>query len=236
MADRSEKLISTTLVLILLIGILVIPGTAAAYQEGGYTYTISGSPAFATITDYTGPGGEVIIPSTLGGYPTEVIDEDAFSWSGLTSVVIPSSVTAIGFAGFYHCSALESVILGAGIMNISYGAFYGCPKLATITFLGLSMPSIVGEDWIAYTDPGIRGHAYAASDFPPPGEIFHNLTMGAVIVVPPGAPTSLTAEVGDGFVLLNWTAPLSRRGLGTFDISSVQEWHLAMVGGDSGIQ
>jgi titin len=207
------KLKSAFIVLLLLAGtFLIIPsGTVSAAQEGPYVYVIGGTPAVATITDYVGPGGAVVIPSTLGGYPTAIIDDDAFSWTtSLISVVIPNSTQSIGYASFYRCTSMTSVTIGTGVTTIAYGAFYACSSLTSITFLGLTAPTTVGGDWIAYTPIGIRGHSYAASNFPPPEANFSGLIMGAVVPAPPSipdAPVNLRATGEAGFILLNWIAP-----------------------------
>jgi hypothetical protein len=209
------KLKCAIVVLLLLVGaFLIVPsGTAAAAQEGPFVYEVGGTPAVATITDYIGPGGAVVIPSTLGGYPTAIIDDDAFSWAtSMTSVVIPNSTVSLGYTSFYRCTSMASVTIGTGVTTIAYGAFYACSSLTSITFLGLTAPNSVGGDWIAYTPDGIRGHAYAASNFPPPGGNYSGLIMGSVVPAPPsipGAPVNLRATTGVGFILLNWTAPIN---------------------------
>lgn len=45
--------------------------TAFAEQSGDYTYTINGSTA--QITGYTGGGGTITIPRTLGGLEVTII-------------------------------------------------------------------------------------------------------------------------------------------------------------------
>lgn len=147
----------------------------AAAQEGNYTYTVSGSPAVATITGYTGAGGAITIPSTLGGYPTAAIGNYAFEYrTSLTTVTIGSNVTTIGNFAFRDCTSLTS-----------------------IAFLGLVAPT-VGPGWIDYAPAGLRGHAYAASNFPAPGGNFKGLRMGAVI---PGGPASVI-PTSDSTVLI----------------------------------
>jgi hypothetical protein len=68
--------------LLLFIGCVFLSSTAFADQDGDYTYTVSGGNA--TITGYTGAGGAISIPVTLGGYPTVAIGDNAFS--GKTAV------------------------------------------------------------------------------------------------------------------------------------------------------
>jgi hypothetical protein len=54
---------------------------------------------------------------------------DAF---GLTSVVIPDSVTSIGEETFYSCQNLANVSLGNNVVNIGEEAFYYCTSLSEI--------------------------------------------------------------------------------------------------------
>jgi len=126
-------------------------------QDGDYVYNIISGQAF--IVDYTGSGGNVVIPATLGGSPVVSIGNYAMSnITALTSVTIPSNITTIGA-----------------------GAFYGCSNLVSITFLGLTAPTSVGTNWVTGCNANIRGHAYVASNFPTPGNYFTGLLMGAYI-------------------------------------------------------
>lgn len=50
-----------------------------------------------TITGYTGPGGNVTIPSIINGYPVTTIGTKAFYYeTTVTGVTIPDNATTIG--------------------------------------------------------------------------------------------------------------------------------------------
>jgi hypothetical protein len=76
------------------------------------------------ITGYIGSGGAVVIPETINGLPVKAVGSDAFAGQfGITSIVIPDSVTSIGFQAFSDIYGLNSVVIGNGVTNIAYGAF-----------------------------------------------------------------------------------------------------------------
>ncbi len=52
--------------------------------------------------------------------------------SGLTSVVIPNSVTSIGYNAFKDCASLTSVEIPASVTSIGAFAFDGCGSLASM--------------------------------------------------------------------------------------------------------
>jgi hypothetical protein len=86
-----------------------------------------------TITGYTGTGGVVIIPASIGGAPVTAIGENTFLASiGLTSVTIPDSVTSIGGSAFAGCSNLVSLSIGSGITSIGDLAFLGCNGITRV--------------------------------------------------------------------------------------------------------
>jgi hypothetical protein len=100
------------------------------------------------ITGYRGMSGALEIPATINGRPVTTIGPRAFQYcmgltsvtipntvrsigtaafqlTGLTSVVIPNSVTTIGSHAFQYAFSLTTVTLGANVRSIGAGAFMG---------------------------------------------------------------------------------------------------------------
>ena len=100
-------------------GEIVIPDTI-----DGYPVTIIGQEAFTNITGIT----KVTLPKHL-----EVIADFAFRYSGVTEIVIPDSVTSLGFCAFDECWRLKEVAVGAGITKIAAQTFHGCEQLEIAT-------------------------------------------------------------------------------------------------------
>ena len=74
---------------------------------------------------------------------TKWVGDRAFEdCSGLTSIVIPDSVTEIGEYAFRVCTGLTSVNLGSSVTSIGEGAFYQCSGLTGELVIPNSVTSI----------------------------------------------------------------------------------------------
>lgn len=72
----------------------------------------------------------IIIPDSVTS-----IGYSAFRFcSWLTSVTIPDSVTSIEKCAFRYCSGLMSVTIPNSVMSIGSFAFFSCDKLTNLTF------------------------------------------------------------------------------------------------------
>jgi hypothetical protein len=115
----------------LLTGLLLLAWSAEAEAQFAWTTNQNGT---MSITAYTGPGGAVVIPSTIGGQPVTRIGDRAFAQdTNLTSVSIPSGVTQIGVGTFSDCTSLASVTIPENVTKIDPTAFDGCAHLTNFT-------------------------------------------------------------------------------------------------------
>ena len=106
-------------------------GTAQAQAQFGYSINADDS---VTITNYTGSGGDVVIPATIDGMPVRVIGDQAFQESGgLTSVTVSNGIASIGNYAFEFCPNLVSVTIPASVTNIGVEAFTEGSSLTAIT-------------------------------------------------------------------------------------------------------
>ena len=74
------------------------------------------------------PGSKFIIAEI-----NEIGDLAFFGSERLTSIIIPDSVTAIGYGSFNGCTGLTSIVIGNNVTEIGDRAFYNCSELNSIT-------------------------------------------------------------------------------------------------------
>lgn len=100
---------------------------------------------------------EALIPSTWCGSPVVAIANEAFSGCrDLRKVIIPNSITSIGFASFGNCSSLTRIFIPSSVTSISDGAFIGCSNL-TIYCEAPSKPDGWDASWNSSNRPVVWG-------------------------------------------------------------------------------
>lgn len=130
-----------------------------------YEYTIENNEV--TIKKYVGDETEVIIPSEINGNEVTSIGVNAFLNSSIKSITIPDSVTSIGgyaLGGaetFNNCTGLTSIVIPASVTVIFSEAFKNCRNLRSVYFEG-NAPEVIEwvDDWNVNTV-----HARASDTF-----------------------------------------------------------------------
>lgn len=119
-------------------------------QVTKFLYALNGDKA--TITGYVGSDKVLTIPSKIDGYTVVAIADSAFDSDTLTNVVIPNTVTKIGWFAFKECSSLKSVTVPESVTSIGYSAFPSASKNFSIICPADSFASRYAESYgISYT-------------------------------------------------------------------------------------
>ena len=123
----------------------------------------------ASLTNYYGNGGLVVIPEDLSlnaigsfafanfDYVEKTEEELAFDdtetskqWyigeNTITKVIIPEGVEIINSYAFANLTALEEIVLPSTLQSIEYGAFYGCTSLEKVSFSSENNLQIINQN------------------------------------------------------------------------------------------
>jgi hypothetical protein len=112
--------------------------TALGDTFGDWVYSVSNNQA--TITSYTGAGGEVTIPSSVNGINVVQVGSGTFPLEGwppfasqsIASINISQGISRIGGYAFYQ-SSIASVDIPNSVTDLGEYAFYGCSSLTALT-------------------------------------------------------------------------------------------------------
>lgn len=125
---------------VLLFALLALASSSAlAYDfvENGIYYDVNsdGSSVGVTFknTDFNSYSGNVIIPTSVRGYPVRSINLYAFKdCSRITSISLPNSLDSIAWFAFENCG-MTSISIPNSVGVIETGAFYSCANLKQVT-------------------------------------------------------------------------------------------------------
>ena len=104
-------------------------------EPEGIVFTVDDGGVLTGVSGLTGNDITVEIPSEVNGIAVKEIGKDVFKDNkNIVGLVIPDSVTALGFRMCSGCTALREVQLPSGLTVIPAEAFDGCSSLQTINF------------------------------------------------------------------------------------------------------
>ena len=92
------------------------------YTYGGVNYLLG----------YLGNDTKLKLPESYNGESYAIYNMAFEACTSLTSIVIPDSVTSIGYNAFRYCSSLTSIVIGSNVTSI-HDVFIGCTGLKSIT-------------------------------------------------------------------------------------------------------
>jgi hypothetical protein len=129
-------------------------GFSKNLTDGEWTYKLNESDE-ATLTSYSGTGGDVVIPASVGGHTVKTVGAGwpAVFGNGnttVTSVTVPDGVTNIGACAFYQCTGLTNVTIPDSVTSIGDDAFSKCGRLTSVT-IGKGVTSI-GDNVFWYSE------------------------------------------------------------------------------------
>lgn len=136
-------------------------GEAQIIANSAYSYYQNYKTTKNVMGDYAFHGFRKLVATRL---PQDItrIGSNAFSNSGLKSIVIPDKVTTIGEDAFAYCGDLKTVLVGKKVSSISKGAFYSS-NIKDIYVTPLNPPSV--GSYLLSSNPTIHVYASALSQY-----------------------------------------------------------------------
>lgn len=153
---RREQNMKKRLWLPIIFWIVMLCVPVMAEDESVWTF----DAGYYTLDDYTGAGGDVVVPDTIQGCPVQIIGTSAFveatgitsltftetvkmleisvgsGCDSLTDISLPQSLQVIWDGCFSGNDALEQVTIPLQVCYIGATNFYSCSNLKSITFEG----------------------------------------------------------------------------------------------------
>ena len=122
-------------------------GARAEVTIDGNKYDLDNNKQTATFKKPNTNTGDFVIPSEVTynnvTYTVTSIGTQAFSSGKFTSIIIPNTITSIGYWAFQKCEQLTNIDIPSSVTSISTYAFSGCKGLTSLT-IPASVTSIGG--------------------------------------------------------------------------------------------
>ena len=177
--------------------------TGAKVASGGGYYYKSYGTALNNMGDYCFQGFRKLVNINLPQTLTK-IGTNAFSKTGLRTVVVPDKVTTIGEDAFAYCQQLSTVLIGKRVSSLAKGAFYES-GVKDVYVLPLTPPSL--SSYAFSSKPTIHVYASALEKYQATAWADYGTIVG-----------DLTDDIVDGIEELEAPKNLSDSNIETYDL------------------
>ncbi len=106
----------------------ITPVEEFKYSDNTYRENLKG----VVIRGYKGTSSRVVIPKEIDEKPVVMIENHAFKWSHIESIVLPETLKLIDEYAFSGCSNLADIRFSDELEEIGYGAFKDCVSIEEI--------------------------------------------------------------------------------------------------------
>lgn len=132
LASKRIFCIFLCMVLFMSIPVFVLAEEETAIQSGDFSFEVLEDGTLC-VTEYSGEGTEVSIPSEVDGKVVSTLGDELFWYmKEITSVTLPETLEYIGARVFQRCTSLTELKLPDGVLEIGDSCFLGCSGLAKI--------------------------------------------------------------------------------------------------------
>ena len=128
-----KKVTCFLLALVMILVLAACGGNSKESGSEGLEYAYNGDGTYSLAEAGTCTDTHVVIPASYKDYPVTIIGHHAFRGrGGVTSIIIPDSITTIQYSAFEACQALADLVIPDSVTSIEAYAFEWCTSLTSI--------------------------------------------------------------------------------------------------------
>jgi hypothetical protein len=115
------------------LGAILLNSTVFTQNVSDFSVDFNATGDGAVITGYKGTAIDVVVPSTIEGYPVTELADECFKGTKIISIKLSNGLTTIGEDCFLNCNSLKMINLPDTLTYLGASAFQGTSSLISIT-------------------------------------------------------------------------------------------------------